>query len=54
MESETKDTEESNSSESEEDEAIGSSTTNGRKPKAKVKGKKANMSWSKEKWALPK
>ena len=45
------DTEESDSSES-EDEATGSAT-NGGKPKAKAKGKKANLSWSKGEWALP-
>ena len=30
----------------EEDEVIGSSATNGMKPKAKVKGKKANLIWA--------
>ena len=50
IESETKeDNEESISSKIEEDEVIGSSATNGMKPKAKVKGKKANLIW-----ALPK
>ena len=39
------DNEESISSKSEEDEATGSSATNGMKPKAKVNGKKANLLW---------
>ena len=45
------DTEESDSSE--EDEAM-EITTNGTKPKAKTKGKKANLPWSKGEWTLPK
>ena len=53
IEIETKEgTEESDSSES-EDEAT-DSATNGSKLKTKAKGKKANLSWSKGKWALPK
>ena len=53
VESETEeDTEERDSYESEDD-ATGSAA-NGRNPKVKAKDKKANLSWSKGKWALPK